>query len=154
MVAAPTHVFESSSDLENYVLVLQASRALKNRNIAGVRSVIDQISALRGESRPADLTIDATFVEAWLLAAIGDTNGAIARIDGTLNSTRWFPPGRLDYVRIASLIRAMALRAELAFRAGDRANARRWAAPVSLLWEKPDPALAGITRRMNQLRKP
>jgi eukaryotic-like serine/threonine-protein kinase len=148
MVAAPTHAFESIDDLENYVLVLQASRAWQNRDADSVRAIIDRISAVRGNMRPSDLAIDATFTEAWLLAATGDSKGAIDRIDGTLNSTRWFPPGRMDFIRIASLVRAMALRAELAARAGDRTNARRWAGSVAILWSDAEPALNGVTRRM------
>jgi hypothetical protein len=58
---------------------------------------------------------------------------------------------RDDPTEAAGLVRAMALRAELAARAGDRSTARQWAEPVTILWLDADPELRPVVDRMRAL---
>src|SRR5439155_1746136 len=52
--------------------------------------------------------------------------------------------------RAGSLVRAMALRADLAERVGDHAVAARWAAAVAAFWSDADPFLQPLVRRMRR----
>jgi hypothetical protein len=86
--------------------------------------------------------MDAVYPEAALLAEMRDAAGAIAWLDPTLNAVAGILPQALDDpVTVGSLVRAMALRAELARRLGDRANAERWGRAVAVLWAEADPFL-------------
>jgi len=53
--------------------------------------------------------------------------------------------------RLAGLVRAMALRAELAAAAGDRRTARWWAQRVTILWRDADDPLRSVVERMRAL---
>jgi len=102
----------------------------------------------------AERPADAVFPEAWLLAASGDTAGAIRWLDHLIGSLYGKAPrASVDPVEAASLVRAMALRAELAARTGDSATAARWAQVVSTLWSGGDPPLRRVVERMNALRR-
>ena len=99
---------------------------------------------LRGgwDSRNTALVPDPVyaFLDGWLLAVAGDTAAAIGTLDILL--------GRLGGVRhtafrhpadVAAIVRAMALRAELAAAVGDVRTAARWAEVVFALWQYADP---------------
>jgi hypothetical protein len=49
------------------------------------------------------------------------------------------------------VVRAMALRADLAAAAGDRVTATRWADGVATLWQSAEPALRPVAERMRRL---
>ena len=103
-------------------------------------------------SRPMDLTLDALYVEAWLLAALRDDHAAIAWLDPTLNALWGTAPQIFaDPARAGALVRAIALRAELAERVGDRATARQWATVVVVLWSDADEFLEPVVLRMKRL---
>ncbi len=116
---------------------------------AGTVAALRRIEPTRAGSRPADLSIDALFVESSLLADCGRVTEATARLGGTLDAARWFPPLVLeDPARAGTLLRAMALRADLAARQGDAVTAARWARAVVTLWTAPDPELLATVARM------
>ena len=101
---------------------------------------------------PADVTLDALYPEAQLLAMLGDPQSAIAWLDPTLAALSSADPYAFaDPVRAASLVRAMVLRADLADHAGDHSAARTWAGAVGVLWSNSDPFLRSVTRRMQAL---
>lgn len=52
---------------------------------------------------------------------------------------------------VTTLVRGMALRAELAARAGDATASRRWANDVVLLWSNADGELQPVVKRMQEL---
>jgi hypothetical protein len=52
---------------------------------------------------------------------------------------------------VATLVRGMVLRAELAAEAGDSATAKRWANDVVLLWSGADQELQPTVKRMREL---
>ena len=106
------------------------------------RAILARIPATRAPIRPADITLDALYVEAWLLNKLGDPRTAVSRLDPTIEAIRFFPPGRLqDVGHLGGLLRAMMLRAELAADLGDLRQSKRWSAPIVALWTKPEEEL-------------
>ena len=105
---------------------------------------------MRGAFDLPELTVDAIYPEAWLLAATGDTLGAIAWLDPILTRVR-LSSSLVDPVRAAMLVRAMAFRAELAAATGDRRGAAQWAAAVVELWSGADSFLQPLVDRMRAL---
>jgi tetratricopeptide (TPR) repeat protein len=100
---------------------------------------------------PAIVSIDETFLQAWLLAAIGDTGRAIVWLDGSLTRMNAVRTDLLDRRQAGGLIRAMALRAELAEAVGDRPTARYWGNALATLWADADPSLRPLVERMRRL---
>jgi tetratricopeptide (TPR) repeat protein len=99
-------------------------------------------------------TIDQLFPAAWLQAALADPAPAAARLDRALEDLpRSFPQLYGEVFRTGPLVRAMALRAELANRAGDREAARRWAQAVVTLWSGADGFLQPLVNQMKELAR-
>ena len=112
------------------------------------------MSRIRSSTPPFDLSLDALYPEAWLLAAVGDPTAAISWLEPTLQSLSATDPQMFaDAARAGPLVRAMAFRAELADRAGDWASARQWATAVSVLWANADDFLQPGVRRMEELAR-
>ena len=133
----------------NYLLELQLSLA---RDPASVRTGIAKLDARRGDLRAGDVAIENVYQEAWLLVAVGDTAAALVRLDRSLTALPALGTALLDEVpQAAGLVRAMALRAELAAAAGDWTGAARWARAVTALWRDADPDLAAVVARMTAL---
>ena len=99
---------------------------------------------------PGTATMDAAFPEAWMLFEAGDVVSARDWIDPVLAALRVSGP-LANPVNAAVLVRAMALRADIANRLGDHATARRWAQAVAILWLHADEALQPLARRMDAL---
>ena len=71
--------------------------------------------SLRASQRPGDVAFDATYHEAQLLLALGDTTAATHLLDLSLDALPTLGTHLLDQVPdIATLVRGMALRAVLA----------------------------------------
>jgi predicted Ser/Thr protein kinase len=151
MVALPEYEMAAFRSLSSSGVFTRAQLAYLNGDTAGTRAVIDSVVLTRAGLRPSEISIDGAFTEAWLRRGLGDRLGAIAVLDSTLSALRWFPPGRLDdFVRVGAMMRALALRADLANESGDVSGAKRWAAPVGDLWSAPDPVFTTTTNRMRQ----
>ncbi len=121
---------------------------------ARVRAAIAVLRNVRVPMPKADVMFDALFPETASLAHVGDAAGAISWIDDSLNSLRFSSSTDLGQIpRAGALVRAMALRAELAEKVGDHASARKWAAALQVLWAAPDAFLAPTVVRMKQLAK-
>jgi len=132
--------------------LIERQWALAHGDTAVVRADIARIAALRGQLRPGDVPIDGTFNEAVLLLQIGDTAAASQLLDLSLEALPTLGTYLLEETpQAAALVRAMALRAELASRAGEQATARRWARVVITLWAMGDPPLEPVLRRMRKL---
>jgi hypothetical protein len=98
--------------------------------------------------------MDALYPEAWLLASLGDRDASISWIDPALTTLPAADPGMFtDPTRAATLVRAMALLADLALGARDSTLARRWAAPVVLLWSGADGFLQPLVARLQRLTR-
>ncbi len=142
MVAYPHHVLDALFSLSSVTALVDAEIALAKNDTASVRRILALWHAGRQNARPADLTIDALYVESWLLAATGSNAEAISRLDPSLNAMRWYPPGRMDdLVRAGTLVHAMHLRYKLACHVGDEQSARKWSVAISVLWARADSEL-------------
>jgi hypothetical protein len=134
----------------NYLLSLQS--ALERGDVAAVRSGIAAVDRARGGVRAGDVTIQHVFHEAWLLVAVGDTAGAISRLDRALGAPASLGLALVDEVpQAAGFVRAMALRADLAAAMGDQPRAVRWARGVLALWRDADPDLGVVVSRMEAI---
>jgi len=128
--------------------------AWRDDDLAGAQATLAIIRANRQRAsvRAFDLTSDALYPEAAVLAWMGDTRGAIAGLDPTLDSLALAEPQALaDVARAGALVRAMALRAVLADRVGDRAAARAWGGAVLILWSGADEFLEPAIRRLRDV---
>jgi DNA-binding SARP family transcriptional activator len=154
-LAYPEHVFDilrsSDTDRDYLVSLLRASLA---RDGAAVRQQFSSLAAARAAIQPSDLMIDGLYPEAAALASLQRNHEAIAWLDPTLESIALAVSVDVaDVARAGSLVRAMALRADLADRVGDRAAARTWAAAVLVLWYGADDFLDPLLKRMRQLAR-
>jgi tRNA A-37 threonylcarbamoyl transferase component Bud32/tetratricopeptide (TPR) repeat protein len=134
------------------VPMLEMQWALGNGDRAAARAAFERGRAMRRIALPGDIALDHVFHEAWVLVQVGDTAMATEYLDRTLAALSSL---RTSFSReppqAGALVRAMALRAELAGAAGDAATARRWAEPVTILWRDADPELRPTVERMKRL---
>jgi hypothetical protein len=134
----------------NYLLALQWK--LSRGDTAGVRKGFAELGRLRQDLRQGDIAFDGTYHEARLLLAIGDTGSAIRLLDLSLEALPTLGTYLLDQLpQVATLVRGMALRAELATRAGDQAVAKHWAKNVATLWSEADPELQPTVQKMRSI---
>lgn len=131
----------------NYRLAMQW--ALARGDTTAVRSHFRTLQEIRRNIRPGDVAFDGTYHEAWVLLALGDTAEAARLLDLSLDALPTLGTYLLDQLpQVATLVRGMALRADLAERTGDRATAKRWGAKVVLLWSGADQELQPLVARM------
>ena len=141
---------DASSDKPSYDF-LAAWRA---HDLARVRRMVDTWRAdpRRRALRASDVTVDEIYSEAVATASLGGTTEAARWLDRTLDSLSLVAPQLLtDMTRAGTLVRAMALRAELAGAAGDRATARKWSRAALVLWSQADDFLAPVLARLRRL---
>ncbi|HUF12346.1 MAG TPA: serine/threonine-protein kinase [Longimicrobiales bacterium] len=101
---------------------------------------------------PSTGTMDITYALSAVAAQMGDVGGAVTVLDDALESIPFTELGMLEHVAHAgALVRAMRLRAEIAFSAGDSASARKYARAVIALWGNGEPAVAPIVARMRTI---
>jgi hypothetical protein len=134
----------------NYRLIMQWK--LARGDTAGVREEFRKLQEVQRDIRPGDVSFDGTYHEAWLLLAIGDTAEATRLLDLSLEALPTLGADVLDWLpETATLVRGMALRADLASRSGDSATSRRWAKDVLLLWSNADGELQPTVKRMQEV---
>jgi eukaryotic-like serine/threonine-protein kinase len=132
--------------------LIERQWALAHGDTAAVRAGFARIAALRSTMRPGDVAVEGTHNEALLLLQIGDTGAATQLLDLSLGALPSLGTYLLEQTpQAGAVVRAMALRAELAARAGDQATARRWARAVATLWSGADAPLEPVLRRMRTL---
>jgi hypothetical protein len=113
------------------------------------RAILDSASRQRAAGMPGDFTPDVALPEVRLRLAMGDSATARQQLDAVLGGARFFAPmtmseGVGNLSTIAALIRASALRAQLA--GSDGASRTRWSRPAAILWANADPELRQSTR--------
>ncbi len=134
--------------------LVDAEAAFLRGDTATVRRILGDLRVVRRRYAPSDLMLDALYPEAWLIAAMGDDRAAINWLDPTLNSLTAIAPQTLaDPARAGALVRAMALRAELADHIRDSGTAASWARAVAILWSDADDVLQPTVRRMERLAR-
>ena len=132
--------------------VLEMQWAIAHGDTAAARAELVRQAGLRTRARAGDVAINGTYGEARVLLALHDTGAAVAALDLSLQALPTLGTYLLEQPeQVGCAIRAMALRAELAARAGDRALAARWGNAVSTLWGNADAPLAPVVQRMRAL---
>jgi tetratricopeptide (TPR) repeat protein/tRNA A-37 threonylcarbamoyl transferase component Bud32 len=115
----------------------------------GVRLLFDSLTQARRFRKPGNVAMDFTFVEAWLLASIGDTAAAATHLDVTLRGLPALSRNALwELGQSAAVPRAMAYRATLALALGETQNASRWATAAATLWKNADAELQTDVARL------
>ncbi len=154
-IAFPDHPLESITALAgNEDKLVDAQAAYLRGDTAAVRALLNLIKDGRSNASqlPEVLTLDALYPEAALLVALGDDRAAIDWLDPTLGAlARTGPQLFADARRPGPLVRALALRADLAASVADTAGARRYANIVVALWSDADPFLQEVVERMRRL---
>ncbi len=134
----------------DYVLEMQYN--LAHGDTDAVRKELARQAGLRVRARAGDAAINGTYGEAQVLLQLRDTAGAIAALDPPLQALPTLSTYLLEQPeQVGTVIRAMALRAELAGTQNDVATARRWSNAVAALWANADPPLAPVVERMRAL---
>jgi serine/threonine protein kinase len=131
---------------------IRALTAFAHRDHNGARRLLDSVAAIHGDFAPGEITMDVVFEQAWLRSALGDPAGAARDLDAALEGLPASSTILDNPIFAASLVRAMALRAELAGRAGQRDISRTWANAVFALWGKGDYITASTVERVRQFR--
>jgi tetratricopeptide (TPR) repeat protein/tRNA A-37 threonylcarbamoyl transferase component Bud32 len=143
----PMHRAKAGGD---YLLEMQWE--LARGDTAAFRQHYRKIREVQRDIRPGDVSFDGTYHTAWLLLAVGDTAEATHLLDLSLEALPTLGSDLIDQLpEVATLVRGMALRAELAASARDSVAARRWAQNVDRLWSNADAELQPIVRRMHEL---
>jgi serine/threonine protein kinase/tetratricopeptide (TPR) repeat protein len=133
-----------------YLLAMQWQ--LGQKDTTALRESFKKLQEVQRDLRPGDIAFDGTYHAARLLLAMGDTAQATRLLDLSLDALPTMRTEVLDQLpQAATLVRGMALRADLASQANDSANARRWAGKVVELWSGADPVLQPTVQRMRKL---
>ncbi|MGH7561546.1 MAG: protein kinase domain-containing protein [Gemmatimonadales bacterium] len=151
-LAFPEVALPSLTEATHADELLAAQAAAVVGRLEEARAVFPKLRAQRRHVLPERLTFDALYPEARLLVFVGNDSLAAQWLDPPLGALRRTAPQALaDAFNAGALVRALALRAEIAERAGDRANSVRWARAVAILWEDADGFLAPIVERMRRI---
>jgi tetratricopeptide (TPR) repeat protein len=113
----------------------------------------DDTAFVRAKLEPwSGASPEYAFLWARAALALGDTATAEHFLDGTLSDLTRLYSALLDYMPLAgSLVRVMALRAELAAARGEAAAARRWATAVVDLWSGAEAVVHPTVSRMRSI---
>jgi tRNA A-37 threonylcarbamoyl transferase component Bud32 len=145
--------FEVLASLKGLNPLLDLQIAWASGDTAGARRGLQAIGEQRVNSLPWTLSIDALCPEAELLAEMGDLKRAADWIGPTLDALPQLAPQIEFPERIATLVRAMALRARIAEQLGRSEEARPWAAAVVALWSGADPFLQPQVQNLRRLAR-
>lgn len=121
-------------------VVARLARDVDDPLLAGARAALAGDSAqlrralARWEAKGVDASPDLALIAARLYVAHGDTARATALLDAVLRRVRTADPFALrEPGNIGGLLRAAALRAQLAIAANDQSTARRWQEALAVL---------------------
>lgn len=149
-VVGPKPASRLGATMDPYILAL---KAFADRDTRRTRIFLDSLTDLHADYAPGEITMDVVYCEAWLRAQIGDPLGASRELDKALAGLPVALPTFLgSSTSAASLVRVMALRAELASQLQQAASAKSWATAVIQLWERGDFITAPTIERMRKLR--
>ncbi len=129
-------------------MLIRVQAALAQNDAPRLRRLIEGFESQYRPYRPGDRPFEGIYQIARIHVAIGDTVRAIEALDALLTNLEIGNPWLLEPVEAAAMIRAMALRSELAGVRSEHAVASRWARAVTTLWRDADSELAPVVRRM------
>ena len=132
--------------------VLEMQWELARGDTADFRNHYRKVRELQRNLRPGDVSFDATYHTARLLLQAGDTAEATRLLELSLDALPTLGTSITDQLpEAATLVRGMALRAELADGAKDQGTATRWAQQVVILWSDADPGLQPVVAKMRSI---
>jgi hypothetical protein len=141
---AVERVAAQSSDL-----LIHAARSLARGDHSSAREIMTRFELQYVEA--VGTSPDVGYPAARMYLALGDTARGILQLDRSLSGLRENNPGTLnDPVVAATLVRCMALRADLAQARGEQGIARQWGGIVSVLWSSADREPASAVRRLSR----
>ncbi|HZH42386.1 MAG TPA: serine/threonine-protein kinase [Gemmatimonadales bacterium] len=153
-LAYPGYQFGSLRELAVGDPILRLELAAVVGDTATVREGLRRQRVLARTVSPASLTFDGLLPEASLALWLGSPRDAAEWLDAPLDALGVRAPDLLASAPgVASLVRVMALRAEIAERLGDHAGAIRWANAVVTLWSGGDAFLQPLIIRQRQLMR-
>src|SRR6266516_4545371 len=127
-------------------------QAFAQGDFNAVRSRLRAQTIARRAMRPGDISMDYTYQEAWLRAAIGDTAEAIKQLDRSLTALPTLSATAVKEPAAAAAVgRAILLRADLAAATGDARGARTWASALVDLWRGADLPLQPTVTTMKRV---
>ncbi len=149
---APLSVLQHDPPASEYLLALQA--VFRRGDTALVRSRLQGLTQARRYRTPGTVSPDFALQEAQLYLALRDSTAAAARLDDLLVGLSSLGRDLFSQpLQTGALVRAMALRARLADRSGQRDLSRRWAASVLRLWRHAESSLGPEVTAMRQLAR-
>jgi hypothetical protein len=133
--------------------LLEMQWAVAHGDSERLQQLFDWLAEIRVDNLPGELSIEGAYQEGWALLASGDTARAVDHIDRSLSALETLGEHLvIQMPQAAGLVRAMALRAELAVALGDAETARLWAEPVVALWaDVQAPELRALLERLQDL---
>ena len=131
---------------EDYLL--RAERAAIDRDAAGVSAILLRQQSRRDGSAQG-VSPDARVAEATVWLAVGDTARAIAWLDPVLTRPGWVLSIQYETVSVASMMRSLALRLELAVRKHDAKILNTWSPVLRVLWATADPPLRDLVGELH-----
>jgi predicted Ser/Thr protein kinase len=149
-VVGPQPAAQLGPSSDPYVVAL---KAWANRDVSKTRRYLDSLEAIHADYAPGEISMDAVFGEAWLRLQLGDSTEASRHLDRALAGLPTALTSVLQSeVNAASLVKVMALRAELASRSGERALSKQWRDAVVNLWGNGDAITSSTVARVKKLR--
>jgi len=123
---------------------------LARGDTAAARAELSQAQRDQMSFGPSTLLPEFVYLQAWLSVAVHDSAGAEWLLGLMLNNLAAAPTMLIGEPQQAgTLVRAMALEAQLARRRHDHGAARQWAARVDTLWSGSDlPELRSMVRNL------
>jgi tetratricopeptide (TPR) repeat protein len=110
--------------------LLAAQQASIRGQHAASRAILNRVDSARARTGHDDISPGATYLEARVQLQMGDSSGAMARLDRGLDRLAFVTPGMLNKpVEMAGLMRVMALRGG------------QWLSVRRMLWSNADPEL-------------
>jgi hypothetical protein len=154
--ASLAYVFPRGRDylrnsMTNQNLNTGAYQSLARGDTVAARAQLVRLRRM-GEGKEAGGAVDQNFLRARLALILGDTASALRELDPVLRALPTLGQSLLSEIpQVASLIRSLALRAQVAHRLSDRATAQRCARAVIALWKDADTPLQPLVREMTSL---
>lgn len=135
--------------------LLTTRLALVDGHVDLARQQLGNLALRRRDKLRGEVSPDAVVPESGVWLSLGDTAAARRWLDGVLNDAAFLAPmsdvGFDNLVLMASLIRAAAIRAEIAT---DPRDAAPWARAVLALWSGADPALNPLIQKLQRIARP
>ena len=151
-ILGPNALLELSGNTDLFTRAVASMAAGKN---AKTRVLLDSLNSVHAQRAPGEVTMDATLQKAFLFAELGDTAAAESLLDRALNGIpRATPTAFTSVILIASLVRAMLFRAELAAKSREGLAAKTWLSAADALWRHGDAENRAMIERVRSLVVP